>query len=201
MRSPGFTWCAGFGLTPLTLTCPPTTAAFDLVRVLYRRTAHIQLSSRADVMCSSFHVAYVPAASGVGPVGCVAMEPRTASAVAVGGAAGALARWALAEGLTPPGDWPWAVFVANIVGSLLLGILVGRFRSILHTNILIGATVGFCGALTTFSSFALDLAWFVRDDRWGLFIGYLVASVATGVAAFVAGRVGGARLAPSGAST
>ena len=125
------------------------------------------------------------------------MEPRTASAVAVGGAAGAVVRWALAEGLSQPGDWPWAVFIANIVGSLLLGMLVGRFGSLLHTDALIGATTGFCGALTTFSAFAVDLAWFVRSDRWGLFIGYLVASVIVGVAAFVIGRTSGARLAGS----
>ena len=128
------------------------------------------------------------------------MEPRTASAVAVGGVAGALLRWALIKGFTPSGDWPWAVFLANVVGSLLLGILVGRFRSRLRTCALVGATVGFCGALTTFSAFAVDLAWFVRGDRWGLFVGYLVASMATGVAAFVAGRVSGARLAPGGGS-
>lgn len=122
------------------------------------------------------------------------MESRTSLAVAVGGVAGAALRWVMLESFDTSSTWPWAVFVANIAGCLLLGFLVGGFRSLLHTDSLIGISVGFCGALTTFSGFAVDLALFLRDDRLGLFLAYAVASVVMGLTAFVGGRVAGREL-------
>lgn len=134
------------------------------------------------------------------PVVYVAMNPRTLSAVAVGGATGALTRWALLSALTSSGEWPWAIFLTNIIGCSVLGLLVGRFQRVLHTSVMIGATAGFCGALTTFSGFVIDLAWFVHEDRWGLLITYLLISVTTGIAGFLTGRIAGIKLMPSDTS-
>lgn len=117
------------------------------------------------------------------------MDRRLALAVAVGGAAGAGSRWAIVEAVGETTGWPWAIFAANVVGSFLLGLLVGAFpvtRS--ATPFLAGAATGFCGALTTFSSFVLDLALFLRDDRVALAIGYLVVSLGVGLVAYAAGR-------------
>ena len=122
------------------------------------------------------------------------MNPTSALTVAVGGVAGATARWALIETFDPGDSWPTAAFIANLVGCLLLGLLMGRFRPVLHTHLLLGATTGFCGALTTFSGFALDIGIFIHDGRVGFAVSYLVASVALGLAAFVAGAAGGRRL-------
>lgn len=117
-------------------------------------------------------------------------ELRTAPAVAIGGAVGAALRWAVGEAI-PDGDgWPWGVFVVNIVGCAALGWLVAR-RAHLSARVFDASTIGFCGALTTFSAFAVDLTTMARDDRLGLFAGYLFASFACGTAAYLTGyRIG-----------
>ena len=49
------------------------------------------------------------------------------AAVMTGGAAGTLSRAGLAEALPhAPGTWPWATFVVNLIGALILGWLVTR---------------------------------------------------------------------------
>lgn len=68
--------------------------------------------------------------------------------VLLGGAAGSTARWAVAQAL--PGRR--ATLLVNLVGSLLLGLLLGAPPS---AAVLLG--VGFCGALTTFSTYALEV--------------------------------------------
>ena len=123
-----------------------------------------------------------------------ARNRTSALTVAAGGIAGATARWALIEIFEPGDGWPTAAFTANLVGCLLLGLLMGRFRPILNTHLLLGATSGFCGALTTFSGFALDIGIFIHDGRLGFAVSYLVASVTLGLAAFVAGAAAGRRL-------
>ncbi|MFV2038865.1 MAG: CrcB family protein [Acidimicrobiales bacterium] len=126
------------------------------------------------------------------------MDSRTAAAVALGGVAGAGLRWGLLEAIDTGAGWPWATFLANILGSVALGLLVGRFRSLLHTGVLVGATTGFCGALTTFSAFAVELAAFMRSDRWTLLIAYLVLSVLAGGLSFLFGRGVGQRTLAAG---
>lgn len=68
--------------------------------------------------------------------------------VAAGGAAGALLRW----GLTLLGRAPWPTVAANVAGSLLLGVVVAAGPGWAVT--LLGA--GVAGALTTYSTFALE---------------------------------------------
>jgi CrcB protein len=100
-----------------------------------------------------------------------------------GGAAGTLARAGLAEALpVHPGVWPWATFLANVAGTLLLGwVVVARssWRPLVGT--------GFCGALTTFSAFQVQV-FELGDDGHGLLAaGYLAGSVACGLVAASAG--------------
>ena len=54
---------------------------------------------------------------------------RELAAIFAGGFIGAIARVALAEGLAAdPAQWPWATFVANIAGALVLGYVAERVR-------------------------------------------------------------------------
>ena len=47
--------------------------------------------------------------------------------------------------------------------------------------------IGFCGGLTTFSTFAVETAGFLREGRTGLALAYAIASLFASVAAAVAG--------------
>jgi len=71
--------------------------------------------------------------------------------VAVGGFAGAISRYAVAGVL--PGSFPWGTLAVNVLGSFALGVVVSA--PVDGTVALIVGT-GFCGAFTTFSSFAFE---------------------------------------------
>ena len=100
-----------------------------------------------------------------------------------GGVAGALARALVAEALPhDPGHWPWATLLVNVAGAFVLGLVAARgFR-----RALIGQ--GFCGALTTFSTFQLELLQMLDADRSGLALAYAGVSLAAGLAAAELGR-------------
>jgi CrcB protein len=91
------------------------------------------------------------------------LQLRLLRYVAVGGAVGALARWVALE-FTDPDRLAEVVLTLNVVGSLLLGMLAGGMRSradghrpITENRYMLLGT-GFCGGLTTFSTYALDVA-------------------------------------------
>ena len=105
------------------------------------------------------------------------------AAVAVGGALGTVARYELA--LAEPvrsGRFPWATFTANMLGSLLLGIVVvvlaetrgstGALRAF--------AAVGFCGGLTTFSTWMVESVLLTRDGARGTAALYLAGQPGRG---------------------
>lgn len=70
-------------------------------------------------------------------------------AVAVGGALGALSRYAV--GLAVAG--PTGTFLTNVAGSLLLGFLVTRT---LPGRVQLFVATGFCSSFTTYSTFAVE---------------------------------------------
>jgi CrcB protein len=111
-------------------------------------------------------------------------------AVAVGGALGTVARYELA--LAEPvrsGAFPWATFIANVVGSLLLGIVLACLvdgRPAHETGrALLG--VGFCGGLTTFSTWMVESVLLTRDGDGGRAALYLVVTLVAGFAAVAMG--------------
>lgn len=110
--------------------------------------------------------------------------------VLVGGAVGAPLRY-LTDLLIQSrntGLFPWGTFVVNVAGSLVLGIAAS---AVLHAGAppWVSALVatGFCGALTTFSTFGFETFRLIEDGAWrvaGLNVG---ASLLAGMTAFVAG--------------
>jgi len=113
------------------------------------------------------------------------VDGRELAAIFVGGIIGALARLGLVEALAPtPGEWPWATFVANLVGALALGYLTTRLQERLplsaYRRPFLGT--GFCGALTTFSTMQLELLRMFDAHRYGLAAGYAAATIALGYA-------------------
>jgi fluoride exporter len=115
---------------------------------------------------------------------------------AVGGALGALARWALGEALPSPGGWPWATLLVNVTGCLLLGALfaglAARSPEPSWARPFLG--VGVLGGYTTYSTFAVEVVRLVDADAPVTAAGYVLLSVLGGVAAVVLGAAAVRRL-------
>jgi CrcB protein len=106
----------------------------------------------------------------------VSIDARTLTAVFVGGAIGTLARAALATTAVPdPGRWPWPTFVANIVGSVLLGLIGTRLAATDIRRPLWGT--GVCGGLTTFSTVQVETLLMIQHGRYLLAAGYTAAGI------------------------
>jgi fluoride exporter len=113
----------------------------------------------------------------------VRADRRELLAVFAGGAAGAVARALAGEALPhAPGSWPWATFGVNVAGAFVLGWLITRLQERVppsaYRRPLLGT--GFCGALTTFSTFQVELLGMLDADRAGLAAGYAAASLLAG---------------------
>lgn len=109
----------------------------------------------------------------------------------LGGGTGSVLRYcvqlALHERIVPY-NFPWATFTVNILGSFLIGMfyaLSARFN--LATDIRLLLTTGLCGGFTTFSTFSNDSLILLKQGLHGLFLLYVVLSVALGVAAAMLG--------------
>jgi CrcB protein len=106
--------------------------------------------------------------------------------------AGTLLRVAIGRAL-PAGTtgFPWATLVVNLVGSSLLGFIVvaalERLSPTRYFRPLLGT--GFCGGLTTFSTFAVEMDLLVRAGRPGTAAVYLAVSLAGALAAARLGMV------------
>ncbi|HZO57511.1 MAG TPA: fluoride efflux transporter CrcB [Bryobacteraceae bacterium] len=102
--------------------------------------------------------------------------------VALGSAVGGVCRLLLSRGLLHAfGDvFPWAIFLVNVSGSLLIGYFTG---SRLPSPQQLLLTTGFCGGFTTFSTFSFELLDLMRRGETGKAGLYAVASVVVCVAA------------------
>ncbi|MEU0314062.1 CrcB family protein [Nocardioides sp. NPDC006273] len=105
--------------------------------------------------------------------------------IAAGGALGSLARWGLTTVLPHGGQsWPWATFLANVSGCLLLGVLMafvlGPWSQTRYLRPFLG--VGVLGGYTTFSAYELE-AYVLDGHAPALAMLYVLASVISGIGA------------------
>ena len=111
--------------------------------------------------------------------------------VAAGGALGAVGRYLVTTGATVllGGGFPWGTFVVNVVGSFLLGVLVGLLSAAWTPpgDMRLFLATGFLGAFTTFSAFSLDVVSAFERGLNTLAILYVVASVVFSVLALLGG--------------
>ena len=117
---------------------------------------------------------------------------RTAVAIGVAGALGALARYGL-EGWVSrrAGSFPWGTFVVNVSGSFLLGLLVTLLgeRFAVAPWVRASLIIGFLGAYTTFSTLSLESYRLLEGRSYALAGANLAGSLAAGVLALYGGVV------------
>lgn len=119
-----------------------------------------------------------------------ARRARILAAIALGGALGTVGRYelALAEPVTS-GHFPWATFTVNLLGAFALGIAIVVLPERRPSTSVSRAfvAVGFCGGLTTFSTWMVESVLLTRDGRGGTAALYLVVSLLLGLVAVLAG--------------
>src|ERR1043165_3469523 len=105
--------------------------------------------------------------------------------VGIGGAAGSMARYgvSLLVSRVVSSPFPWATFLINVVGCLLIGLLFGLSgRSLwLQAGGMLLLASGFCGGFTTFSTFALENINLLQKGQSMVGLLYTAASLVIGL--------------------
>ena len=103
--------------------------------------------------------------------------------VFVGGGFGSTLRYILSKYLNSSETGiPYGTFAANILGSLLIGIILGLAlkNETLSQNTVLFLATGFCGGFTTFSTFAYENHIFLKSGDFMSFALYTIASFVVG---------------------
>lgn len=89
-------------------------------------------------------------------------------AVFIGGGLGSVLRWAVSLKLNPLSPHiPLGTLTVNLVGGFIIGLALALFTRMTHVDPMwkLLITTGFCGGLTTFSTFSLEVVYLLQDGR------------------------------------
>ena len=109
--------------------------------------------------------------------------------LAFGSVLGAFLRYKLTESPLLFNTLPVNVLIVNVIGAFILGAFVivsqqwnldGRYS--------LFAAVGFCGSLTTMSSFALDSSILLDNNHYGPLLINIVANIGLSITALIGGK-------------
>jgi len=100
--------------------------------------------------------------------------------ISLGAALGALLRWVLGDKLNslfpviPPGT-----LTANLIGGYIIGVAVGGFAQApgIAPEWRLFIITGFCGGLTTFSTFSAEVVTLLQEGRMAIAMGAIAAHV------------------------
>ena len=89
-------------------------------------------------------------------------------AVFIGGGTGSVARWFLSMRFNPMHQAiPMGTLAANLIGAFIIGFAVTFFASSsLSPNYKLFLITGFCGALTTFSTFSIEVVSLLQSGKF-----------------------------------
>jgi CrcB protein len=108
----------------------------------------------------------------------------TAVLVFLGAAVGAPLRYLTDRAVQARHDslFPWGTFTVNLVGCLVLGAVAGAGAAVPSTVLALVGT-GFCGALTTYSTFSYETLRLAEQKAYFYAAVNVVVSVLAGVGA------------------
>jgi CrcB protein len=105
--------------------------------------------------------------------------------VFIGGGLGSVMRFLIGKLLPYSGKgFPWNTFCVNLLGCFLIGLLSGYFlrnSTENESSLILFSTIGFCGGLTTFSSFANENLFFIRSGDLTIFMVYSLLGFTSGI--------------------
>ncbi len=111
--------------------------------------------------------------------------------IALGGALGAVIRHFVSVGAVHyiGHGYPWGTIIVNILGSFLMGIMIGKFSHMSHVlpEVRVLLTTGFLGAFTTFSTFSLDFITLWERGEMLHALSYILVSVIFSILALAIG--------------
>lgn len=109
--------------------------------------------------------------------------------VGAGSFVGGALRYILSLLLKYTGGFPWATFIANLIGCLLIGLLWGLFSRFANASqqLVLFLSVGFCGGFTTFSTFSKESMMLLQAGNYLMFALYIIGSVTIGIGLVAAG--------------
>ncbi len=115
--------------------------------------------------------------------------------VGAGGFIGAASRYGVLVGvgrLLGQPAFPWGVLAANVLGSLLIGVLAGlaETRQVFSPEARLFLFIGVLGGFTTFSAVSNDTFTLLRDARYAAAAANAGLSIALGLAAVAVGYAG-----------
>ena len=80
--------------------------------------------------------------------------------------------------------FPWGTFAVNVIGSLILGLVTGAVTAGgASAQVQLAVGTGFCGALTTYSTFSYETLRLLEGDARLFAAANVVAGIVAGVGA------------------
>ena len=111
--------------------------------------------------------------------------------IAIGGAAGAVTRYAMDLTIATrlDGAFPWGTFAVNLTGSFALGVLFALVveREFLPAGARAPLMIGFLGAFTTFSTFSWETFSLIQSGSIHLAAFYVILSLTVALIGVLAG--------------
>jgi CrcB protein len=110
--------------------------------------------------------------------------------LAIGAAAGAMLRYKMASSPIVFGALPLNILLINVMGSFVLGVFsVVSLAWNLDARYSLLIAIGFCGSLTTMSSFALETNGLIENRQFANAAINILSNVGLSIGAVAGGRV------------